>query len=575
MIKKDTTVIVDQMGEIKLVGRIIPSIWYSAIIRPSGTPDDAAIKLLSDLCYWYTPTYNYDESTSALVSITKKFKSDKVYKRYQDWGENFGITKRQVTEAIQLLKKAGIVTTELRNMPINGVMCYNMCFIEIVPKAIKLLNQGISLQYQKEAGKRVSKEGKESDKITFHVTPITSVRTTLPHTDVPHDTSERTTNSVMTPLMTSLEEFSYENKAPLPGSPSNQNESIPEISREHRDIPEETHKSQDIPEISREPIQPDQRSLRRGGNPEQTNQMSSFAPTTPATPLTPEQERKKWGCTNMAWLRYSPVVFNWNERFKSMSNLTFPKGYDPSGPNHVGASDPTKTLVKTVDFIDQITKGNFLRFSGMKHDVAKAKYKAVAPALKIKSHIPLDSITDALKLHQDFFVPENWPEDKKTVQKNILQWFYNSRQGTSWFLLCLDKYLTGDLKHVAVETTLDDKAINTLKEQLHWFEEPHGEVIANFTAWWAWIQPKIRQVEMRKGPGDRDLCDELGSKPNNAWHWIKDYMDWVVSRMDGNTIRSAVLTGKSKWAVNFIRQRARDNADHQWDMEYDLYDKEY
>ena len=45
-----------------------------------------AIAILSDICYWYKPTFEYDETSGEIVSKHKKFASDLLQKsgRYED-----------------------------------------------------------------------------------------------------------------------------------------------------------------------------------------------------------------------------------------------------------------------------------------------------------------------------------------------------------------------------------------------------------------------------------------------------------------------------------------------------------
>ena len=139
MTKSTGNEIVDKMSEISIRGNVIPQQWYSTIIRDSGKPYLTAIIILADLVYWYKPIEVRDEQTGQLKEYRKKFAKDKLQRSYQQIADMFGISKREATNAIVFLEKLGVVKREFRTININGVICNNVLFIDLVPEKVKEL----------------------------------------------------------------------------------------------------------------------------------------------------------------------------------------------------------------------------------------------------------------------------------------------------------------------------------------------------------------------------------------------------------------------------------------------------
>ncbi|MFH0728281.1 MAG: hypothetical protein V2B19_18325 [Pseudomonadota bacterium] len=78
------------MVNLRLAGNVTPITWFKSILTNSGKPDIAAIMILSDIMYWYTPTITRDEITGEVVCLQQKFKADKLQKTYNVFGANFG-----------------------------------------------------------------------------------------------------------------------------------------------------------------------------------------------------------------------------------------------------------------------------------------------------------------------------------------------------------------------------------------------------------------------------------------------------------------------------------------------------
>lgn len=128
--------IVDIVGTMNISGNVIPQSWYRTITKETGKPYLAAIVILSDIVYWYRPTEQRDEATGHVVAARKKFKSDLLQRSYQQIADQFGITKRDATNAIVALEKIGIVKRHFRKMEVGGMILNNVMFLELVPKAL-------------------------------------------------------------------------------------------------------------------------------------------------------------------------------------------------------------------------------------------------------------------------------------------------------------------------------------------------------------------------------------------------------------------------------------------------------
>ena len=126
--------IVDMVGRISITGNIIPQIWYKTITHPSGKPYLEAIVILSDIVYWYRPTEVRDERTGEVIAYRKRFKAD--------LAQQFGISKREATNAVVALEKIGVVRRHLRTIDVNGTKTANVLFLELVPKVLLALTCG-------------------------------------------------------------------------------------------------------------------------------------------------------------------------------------------------------------------------------------------------------------------------------------------------------------------------------------------------------------------------------------------------------------------------------------------------
>lgn len=134
--------IVDAIGDLHFEGNITPHEWYQSPLLNSLPPGSAkhkpnlvAITLLANIIYWYRPAIVRDERTQRIVAANVKFGEHELYLDYQEWADHFGLTKRQVQDAITFLHHRGIIVRTVRKPDIR-------VYIRPVPDAINRLGEG-------------------------------------------------------------------------------------------------------------------------------------------------------------------------------------------------------------------------------------------------------------------------------------------------------------------------------------------------------------------------------------------------------------------------------------------------
>ncbi len=109
--KKNTTPVVDAIGELNFEGNIIPHSWYQNIKLPSGKTDTIAITLLSHIAYGIVK--NGDNPILQNIGFTR----DSLMQL------PFFLTDRQVSDALVRLTKAGLlIATQLTDDEIVTIL---------------------------------------------------------------------------------------------------------------------------------------------------------------------------------------------------------------------------------------------------------------------------------------------------------------------------------------------------------------------------------------------------------------------------------------------------------------------
>lgn len=122
---------VDRMSRLQISGNVIPVSWYKTIRKPTGKPNLNAIIILADIVYWYRAVEIRDEMTGQLIGLRKKFHSDMLQRSYQQLADQFGITKRDATNAVVELEKLGVVRRVFRTVEVKGQTVSNVLFLDL------------------------------------------------------------------------------------------------------------------------------------------------------------------------------------------------------------------------------------------------------------------------------------------------------------------------------------------------------------------------------------------------------------------------------------------------------------
>lgn len=123
---------VEQVGQMNLTGNIIPANWFKTLRFPNGKPHVNAILVLSDIVYWYRPIEIRDELTGQFRGFRKKFSKDKLQRSYSAIAELFGLSKRQVKEAMDFLEdEKRIIIREFRTVDTEAGRLNNVLFIDL------------------------------------------------------------------------------------------------------------------------------------------------------------------------------------------------------------------------------------------------------------------------------------------------------------------------------------------------------------------------------------------------------------------------------------------------------------
>ncbi|MDO4274878.1 MAG: DUF6017 domain-containing protein [Eubacteriales bacterium] len=122
---------VDKMSRLHISGNIIPVTWYKTIRKDTGKPNLNAIIILADVVYWYRAVEVRDELTGQLIGLKKKFHSDLLQRSYQQISDQFGISKRDATNAVVELEKIGVIRRVFRTLEIGGQLVPNVLFLEL------------------------------------------------------------------------------------------------------------------------------------------------------------------------------------------------------------------------------------------------------------------------------------------------------------------------------------------------------------------------------------------------------------------------------------------------------------
>ncbi len=95
-------------------GNIIPNIWWKRLRLESGACDFTSVIILAEIT-----------------------NSDSLQRNYQSFADQFGLSKKQVREAMQRLVERELITTEFRTVTKHGIVLNNVLFITINYRKLK------------------------------------------------------------------------------------------------------------------------------------------------------------------------------------------------------------------------------------------------------------------------------------------------------------------------------------------------------------------------------------------------------------------------------------------------------
>lgn len=184
---------VDKLSRLQISGNVIPVSWYKTIRRDTGKPNLNAIIILADIVYWYRAVEIRDEATGQLIGLRKKFHADMLQRSYQQISDQFGISKRDATNAVVELEKLRVVRRVFRTLEISGRLVPNVLFLDLDVEVLEKLTYP-----EQQGGRPQKKKGSLSEK--GEVSPkwgrgVTEISETVSPEPVGSPTQIRETNT--------------------------------------------------------------------------------------------------------------------------------------------------------------------------------------------------------------------------------------------------------------------------------------------------------------------------------------------------------------------------------------------
>lgn len=105
-------------------------------MNANGKPNLAAINILADVVYWYRPTEIRDEKTGQVVGIRCKFREDLLQRSYADLSDMFGLSRKQIKDALLCLESYDVVKRIFRKKFYNGQCLNNVMYLALDPRIL-------------------------------------------------------------------------------------------------------------------------------------------------------------------------------------------------------------------------------------------------------------------------------------------------------------------------------------------------------------------------------------------------------------------------------------------------------
>ncbi len=130
--------IVDQVGEMNIVGDMVPLVWLSKICDENGKSNLLAILLLANIVFWYRPRQVRDEMSGALIRWEKRFADDLLQNNYADLATTFRQNKKAIQRALKLLEDIGVIQRHFRTVKMEKKPdLQNVMYIELKPDILR------------------------------------------------------------------------------------------------------------------------------------------------------------------------------------------------------------------------------------------------------------------------------------------------------------------------------------------------------------------------------------------------------------------------------------------------------
>ena len=139
VLPKPSHAVVAAVGELPIEGNLTPQSWYQhpRLKHESGKVNLVAITILAEVLYWYRPVIVRD-GQGGVLGTRCKFAADKLHISYSALAEKFGLTKRQVQDAVGFLKDQGLLSIELRDLRTReGLALRNLVYVEPIVEVLR------------------------------------------------------------------------------------------------------------------------------------------------------------------------------------------------------------------------------------------------------------------------------------------------------------------------------------------------------------------------------------------------------------------------------------------------------
>lgn len=116
----DTREIVRQISKLNISGNIMPLQWCRSIRRESGSVHLAAVVILTEVVFWYRWRVKRSSTTGAVTGVQVRFAGKAFRRSLTAWQELFGLSRKEVRNALATLKRLGLVEVRVSRATGSG-----------------------------------------------------------------------------------------------------------------------------------------------------------------------------------------------------------------------------------------------------------------------------------------------------------------------------------------------------------------------------------------------------------------------------------------------------------------------